>query len=141
MQSGQHTLKLLNLVDQLGKFYRSREVNEIPVWQRFVNKFFSESGSFIHIVYSPSMERTKLFEIVFAAMPRYFYTQFNTEVENLRVAIDGAQEKIAPNETKVFCDRAKFIYTYSNQCQVGFIKHIAERDFANVFLRWCVAES
>lgn len=59
-----------------------------------------------------------MFEIVWAAMPRYFLTQFASDVENMQITLDGAVEKNSPNESKVTCDRAKFIYTYRNQCQV-----------------------
>lgn len=60
-----------------------------------------------------------MFEVVYAALPRYFLSQYNTDVENLQVTIDGAVERNIGTETKVECDRAKFIYTYKNQCQVS----------------------
>ena len=83
-----------------------------------MDKFFNESGSFIHVLYSSAKERTKQFEIVCAALPRYFYTVFNTDIQNIQITLDGAKENTGPAETKVTCDRAKFIYTYENQCQV-----------------------
>lgn len=89
-------------------------------WKGFVEKHFTETGSFIHVVWSATSERTKMFEIVYAAMPRYFYSQFHTDVENLQITLDGAVEKATPTESKVTCDRAKFIYTYRNQCQVRY---------------------
>lgn len=63
-------------------------------------------------------DRTKMFEVVYAALPRYFLSQFSTDVENLQITLDGAKEEVQNNETKVECERAKFIYTYKNQCQV-----------------------
>lgn len=83
-----------------------------------MDKFFNESGSFIHVLYSSAKERTKQFEIVCAALPRYFYTVFNTDIQNIQITLDGAKENTGSAETKVTCDRAKFIYTYENQCQV-----------------------
>lgn len=118
---GQGTLKLMNFVDQLGRFHSSRgEINQISYWQPFVEKHFTETGSFIHVIWSQTAERerTKMFEIVYAALPRYFFTQFSTDVDNLQITLDGATEKSTNAETKVTCDRAKFIYTYSNRCQV-----------------------
>lgn len=118
---GQGTLKLMNFVDQIGKYTTNQgDPNVVPRWQTFVDKFFTETGSFIHIVYSTHAERTKQFEIVYAALPRYFYTLFNTDVTNLQITLDGATEKASPPELKVTCDRAKFIYTYKNQCQVVY---------------------
>lgn len=118
---GQGTLKLMNFVDQLGKFNSSgAEENQVALWQNFVDKFFNDSGSFIHVLYSTRMERTKQFEIVCAALPRYFYTVFSTDVQNIQITLDGAKENLGPNEVKVTCDRAKFIYTYENQCQVVY---------------------
>ncbi|KAF2866191.1 LIM-domain binding protein-domain-containing protein [Massariosphaeria phaeospora] len=118
--SGQGTLRLMNFVDQLGKFNArtGNEVNRLDFWQVFVEKFFTESGSFIHILGTSEGDQTKLFDIIYSALPRYFCTQFNTEVENLQITLEGAQEKSMGGETKVACDRAKFIYTYRNQCQV-----------------------
>jgi hypothetical protein len=119
--SGTGTLKLMNFVDQIGKFGSvDHGPNNVERWQSFVEKFFTETGSFIHCVFSNNTERTKQFEIVYAALPRYFYTLFNTDVTNLQITLDGSAEKVAPPATKVTCDRAKFIYTYKNQCQVVY---------------------
>ena len=118
---GQGTLRLLNFVDQIGRYNTNRsEKNHVSIWQTFVDKFFDEKGSFIHVVFSNVTERTKQFEIVYAALPRYFYTLFNTDVTNLQITLDGATEKASPPELKVTCDRAKFIYTYRNGCQVVY---------------------
>jgi hypothetical protein len=117
-QNGQGTLKLLNFVDQISRFSSARGLNKIENWQSFVDKFFSESGSFINNFWSDRTEGTKQWEIIYAAIPRYFYTLFNTHVENLQITIDGAQEKSTGTETKVTCDRAKFIYTYKTQCPI-----------------------
>lgn len=84
-----------------------------------MEKFFSETGAFLHVAYNKATHRTKMFEVVYAALPRYFLSHFSTDVENLQVTIDGAQERNIGAETKVECDRAKFIYTYKNQCQVS----------------------
>jgi hypothetical protein len=118
--SGQQTLKLMLFVNDIGKFNSSREPNRIEIWQSFVDKFFAENGSFVHVLFSEATAKTKQFDIVHASLPRYFFTQFNTEVEHLQITLDGATEKNDPSrsETKVTCDRAKFIYTYKNQCQV-----------------------
>lgn len=88
------------------------------MWQSFVQKFFSETGAFLHTACHRNGDRTKMFEVVYAALPRYFLSQFSTDVENLQITLDGATELVANNETRVICDRAKFNYTYKNQCQV-----------------------
>ncbi|KAK7189167.1 hypothetical protein PSPO01_04754 [Paraphaeosphaeria sporulosa] len=119
-QGGPGILKLMNFVDQLGKYSASRaeHLNQLSTWQAFVEKFFSETGAFLHVAYNKNTHRTKMFEVVYAALPRYFLSHFSTDVENLQVTIDGAIERNIGTETKVECDRAKFIYTYKNQCQV-----------------------
>ncbi|PWO31287.1 LIM-bind multi-domain protein [Pyrenophora tritici-repentis] len=121
---GQGTLKLLNFVEQIGRFDVSqdenKQINNVERWQAFVDKFFTETGSFINVVCSPSADRSKQFEIVYAALPRYFYTLFRTDVTNLQITLDGATEKSQPPELKVTCDRAKFIYTYKNSCQLVY---------------------
>ena len=110
--------------NELSKFGLSRDKHYIEHWQTFVDRFFAESGSFVNILFSHDTPRTKLFEIVHAALPRYFLTLFNTEVESLQVTLDGATENNGGSESKVTCDRAKFIYTYKNQCQVGRRKSV-----------------
>ena len=85
-------------------------------WKQFVDKFFSETGSFIHAFWLENTDRTKQFEIVYSAIPRYFYTLFNTDVESLQITIDGAIEKVVGSDIRVTCDRAKFIYTYKTPC-------------------------
>ena len=119
---GTGTLKLMNFVAEMGKFGTAdlQESNSVERWQSFVEKFFSVTGSFIHCVFSTGSERTKQFEIVYAALPRYFFTLFNTDVTNLQITLDGSAEKASGSELKVTCDRAKFIYTYRNQCQVVY---------------------
>jgi len=118
---GNGTLKLMNFVDQIGKYTAEPGSNNVERWQSFVDKFFNESGAFIHCVMNQATQRTKQWEIVYAALPRYFYTLFNnTDVINLQITLDGATEKTSSPELKVTCDRAKFIYTYKNQCQVVY---------------------
>lgn len=109
----------MNFVDQIGKFEPGS--NSVERWQSFVDKFFTETGSFIHCVFSSTAERTKQFEIVYAALPRYFYTLFNSDVTSLQITLDGPQEKTVHTDMKVTCDRAKFIYTYKNLCQVVYL--------------------
>lgn len=111
------------------------------MWQSFVDKFFNESGSFIHVLYSMSAERTKQFEIVCAALPRYFYTVFNTDIQNIQITLDGAKENTGPSENKVTCDRAKFIYTYENQCQVRFSASARLRPCTNHITRSFILEN
>ncbi|KAF2829620.1 hypothetical protein CC86DRAFT_391742 [Ophiobolus disseminans] len=117
---GNGTLKLMNFVDQLSKFTADQNANNVERWQSFIDKFFTDTGSFIHCLYNSGSDRGKQFEIVYAALPRYFYTLFTTDVTNLQITLDGSTEKASPTELKVTCDRAKFIYTYKNQCQVVY---------------------
>jgi hypothetical protein len=116
--SGQATLKLMNFVDQIARF--DVRLNSVDYWQDFVERFFTETGSFIQSVSHSSRTQTKQFEIVYAALPRYFCTLFNNTVTSLQITIDGAQEKVAQTDLKVTCTQAKFIYTYHNQCQVVY---------------------
>ena len=117
--SGQAFLKLMLLVNDLGRFDSSRDPNRLEHWEGFVDKHFAENGSFAHHLCGSTDGRTKMFEILRESLPRYFFTQFSSEVENLQITLDGAIEKIVGAEWKVTCDRAKFIYTYKNQCQVS----------------------
>jgi hypothetical protein len=119
---GNGTLKLMNFVDQISRYNADSNTNTVERWQAFVDKFFAaESSSFIHGVYNPKLERSKQFDIVYAALPRYFHTLFsNTDVTNLQITLDGSTEKSSAAELKVTCERAKLIYTYRNHCQVVY---------------------
>jgi hypothetical protein len=84
-----------------------------------VERCFSETGSFIHNLREAFTQGTKQFEIDYSALPRYFFTLFNTDLQHLQITIDGAQEKVTPSDIRVVCDRAKFIYTYKTpKCPV-----------------------
>jgi hypothetical protein len=122
---GQGTLKLLNFVEQIGKYEATEtedgmKSNNVERWRAFVDKFFTETGSFIQVVSKANSEHTKQFDVVYAALPRYFYTLFLGDVIGLQITLDGATEKMVGSELKVTCDRAKFVYTFRNRCQVVY---------------------
>jgi hypothetical protein len=102
--------------------------NSLPYWQQFVAKFFSEEGAFKHSVWEKFDKHSKQFEICYAALPRYFMTQFDSGVETVQITIDGAIETPFGVESS----KSKFIYWFKNGTQVSFF----ESPYTNVFTNY-----
>ncbi|KAF2803482.1 uncharacterized protein BDZ99DRAFT_526411 [Mytilinidion resinicola] len=118
-QAGQTILKLLLFLDHLSRFSTTRQENNISHWNAFVSKFFSPEGEFKHTLYDRSGGKTKQFPVSFAALPRYFYVQFDSGVENMQITIDGASEKaVGTDSNYVESHRAKIIYSFQNGTQL-----------------------
>ncbi|KAK8247536.1 LIM-domain binding protein-domain-containing protein [Phyllosticta capitalensis] len=120
---GVSILKLLNLADHLSRFTSNRQPNDLLYWKQFVGRFFTENGVFKQTLLDYGAQTTnpgsKNFEICTLALPRYFYTQFQSGLENLQLTMDGLVEKELGNSCHyVESARAKFIYWYKNGTQV-----------------------
>ncbi|KAH7117086.1 LIM-domain binding protein-domain-containing protein, partial [Dendryphion nanum] len=111
--TGLATLRLHRFIKDLSDYHCSRKVNQLEQqWKPFVQRHFTETGSFVHVLFQAATGGSKQFEIVYAALPRYFYTQFSSDIDNLQIQIYGAVEHASSTETKVTCDGTKFIYNY-----------------------------
>lgn len=101
-----------------------RQANDIGQWKAFVGRFFSEDGIFKQSLldYAPiNANKAKNFEICNPALPRYYYTQFQSGVQNIQLTMDGITEKEFGNNCHyVESNRAKFIYWFKNGTQVCF---------------------
>lgn len=107
-------------MDHLSQFWTSRQPNDISYWNQFVAKFFSPDAEFKHTLFDKEGKTTKQYPISFNALPRYYYVQFNSGVENIQITIDGAVEKqLATDSHYVESQRAKIIYSYTNGTQVS----------------------
>lgn len=118
---GTTILKLLNLADNLSRFSADRQPNDMTHWKTFVGRFFSEDGVFKQSLldYAPQNGKSKNFEICNPALPRYYYTQFQSGVQNIQLTMDGLTEKEFGNNCHyVESNRAKFIYWFKNGTQV-----------------------
>lgn len=131
---GTTILKLLNLADNLSRFSADRQPNDITHWKTFVGRFFSEDGIFKQTLldYAPQAQKPKNFEICNPALPRYYYTQFQSGVQNIQLTMDGITEKEFGNNCHyVESNRAKFIYWFKNGTQVvqnGKLSAMFDRD-------------
>lgn len=68
---------------------------------------------------SDPSSKPKQFEICYTALPRYYWTQYASGVENIQVTLDGAFEKdLSGNGHIVECGRAKFIYWFRSGTQL-----------------------
>jgi hypothetical protein len=116
-------LKLMTFADQLGRFDTEREVNSIQTWQAFVARFFTPEASFMYSVFHKPDQTSKQFEIVYAALPRYFYRLFECKVSQVQLTLDGANEKAIMNEgaqpmSVIFSERSKFIHWFEDKSHV-----------------------
>lgn len=111
-------MKLLNFANHLSEFSTQRTTNSLKHWQDFVAKFFSEEGAFKHLVWDKFDKHSKQFEICYAALPRYFMTQFDSGVESVQITIDGAMESFGNNCHYVESPKSKFIYWFKNGTQL-----------------------
>jgi len=92
--------------------------NNIFFWQKLIGEFFGEEGVFRRQLWE-SDGRTKAYEICRAAIPRYFWIQFNSGVERIQTFLGQMTAKELPNNQHyVQSDRATFIYAFGNGVQV-----------------------
>ena len=108
-------------------FSQSRgESHDFMYWHRFVEQFYAPSGSLRQGVWDAGQGR-KQFEILTPALPRYYYTQFNSGIKHIQMIVEGAKEKDMSNGGRlVESDKTSFIYWFANDCQVclpPFLSH------------------
>jgi LIM-domain binding protein len=94
------------------------ESQDFLYWHSFVEKFYAPNGSLRQGVYDAG-KGSKQFEILTPALPRYYYTQFNSGIKHIQMIVEGAREKDMPNGGHyVECTKTSFIYWFVNDCQV-----------------------
>lgn len=94
-------------------------MNLMPLLQKFVGEFFADEGVLRQQLWEPD-DRTKTYEICKSALPRYYWTQFNSGVERIQPFISALSQKDLPNNGHfVESMRSTFIYWFSNGVQVS----------------------
>ena len=94
--------------------------NSLEHWSKFVDRHFSDTGSFRHVLFGKSTRNTKQFDIVVAALPRYFFAMFQAGVEAVHITIEHPVEQGLPGPQYQMESESKFIYWYKNGTQVSF---------------------
>ena len=96
------------------------ETTDYAYWSAFVDRFYSPAGVLRQGVWS-SQTGSKQFEISTPALARYYLTQFTSGIDHIQMVLDGAREREVPGgggAHVVECQRASFIYWYTNESQV-----------------------
>lgn len=118
---GSYILKTVLFTDQLSSFHADKRTNDIDYWQSFVSKFFAPDGRLVqHVWYPTGGGRTKEFTVPAASLPRYYWTHYNSGVQNLQMKVESAKESQLPNACWVVgFEKAQFTFWYGNGTQVS----------------------
>lgn len=97
---------------------QNRETNNLEHWHAFVNQFFSPDGRLVqHIL--DNGNSSKQFTINASSLPRYYWTYFDSGVQNIQLQLEGVREVPTPNNGHwVSCNRARYIFWFANNTQV-----------------------
>ena len=111
-------------------------------WQDFVSRFFTPNGCLIQHIWSAKdktdkknagenaekMEDevdyfTKEFTITAASLPRYYWTFYNSGVQNLQMKVENAKETLLANNYHfVAFQKAQLTSWFGNGSQVSYMK-------------------
>lgn len=87
----------------------------------FVSKFFMPDGRYVqHIWSSKEGGKTKEFTINAHSLGRFYWTHFDSGVQNLQMKVEGAKEiPMANGGALVACERAQITHWFANGTQVS----------------------
>jgi hypothetical protein len=98
---------------------QSRESNTAEHWQSFVSQFWAPDGRLVQHVLDNTNSSTKQFMINASSLARYYWTWFDSGVQNIQLQLEGVREAPASNSTHwVTCSRARYIFWFANNTQV-----------------------
>lgn len=118
---GQSVLALYRFSSNLGTFVTSERQNDINYWRRFVAESYSPSGVMRQALWNNTTRETKQFEITTQVLARYYFTLFESGVQNIQIILENIREKELPNSCHIVdCGKTSFIYWFENGCHVGY---------------------
>lgn len=99
----------------------SKQSDDLNYWLNFRDRFFSPKGVLRHSVWQADDSSNKQYEITFPALARYFYTHFESGIQNMQMIIERGTEKELPNSGHyVESSKSSFVYWFDNGSQVSF---------------------
>jgi hypothetical protein len=118
--SGSTLLKVLRFADNLGSFRADQQPNDLNHWQRIVEQHFAKNGIFRIVLKFNKDKSSKTFEVNYVSLPRYFYTHYESDIDQIQLLLDGAIEK-AISETHQFvqAERARMLYWFRDGTQAS----------------------
>src|ERR1700712_12159 len=88
-------------------------------WRNFIDQHFVDDGAMRITLRDQKEDRSKQFEVVASLLPRYFWTQFDGNVEQIQLLLEGTSEKTVNNNYHyVQAERARMLYWFSDGGQV-----------------------
>ncbi|PQE17357.1 Topoisomerase II-associated PAT1 protein [Rutstroemia sp. NJR-2017a BVV2] len=95
-----------------------KQKDDLGYWGAFVEQFFSPKGVLRHSVFVNDEHSNKQYEITFPALPRYFYTHFDSGVKNMQMILEKGTEKALPAGHYIESQNASFVYWFDNGSQL-----------------------
>lgn len=94
-------------------------------WRSFIDEHFVEDGS-LQLTLTTSQSQNgkivnaKAFEISAPSLPRYFWMQYDGQVEQIQIVLSGSIEKtINENYHCARAEKARMLYWFKDGTQVG----------------------
>ena len=124
----QSMIRFHKLRELLSEFDASKNSNTMHHWENFVTQFFAEDGSYRLSAFEQEKRDHKQYEFSFSILPRYFYTLFNSGVQNVQIqADDGRESELENGGVLISCQRSSLIYWFENGSQVVWTGTIRAR--------------
>ena len=102
--------------------------NDIAYWRSFIEEYFVEDGSLQLTLTTPQSQNAKVvagktFEISAPSLPRYFWMQYDGQVEQIQIVLNGNIEKtINADYHYARAEKARMLYWFKDGTQVGSCK-------------------
>ncbi|KAH0060702.1 hypothetical protein KCU96_g20707, partial [Aureobasidium melanogenum] len=111
---------LIQFSDHLSAYnVTSRDTNSSEHWANFVNQFWTPDGRLVQHVLDNTNSSTKQFMISASSLARYYWTWFDSGVQNIQLQLEGVREIPAPNNAHwVTCTRARYIFWFNHNIQL-----------------------
>ena len=99
---------------------------DLSYWVEFVARFFSPAGTLRHTLQVTAATRDlpvgeRPYDISYAALPRYFYTHFDSGVKSMQLVLNkGTRDKPLPNDCHLIeTNHASFVYWFETGSHVS----------------------
>jgi hypothetical protein len=100
-------------------FQRDQQPNNIADWTNFVKQHFTDDAIYRMVLKYEGDTSSKTFEVHATGLPRYLYTTFESDIDQVQYVLDGAQEKkISESHTVVRCDRSRMLHWFRDGAQL-----------------------
>jgi len=99
--------------------------NDMTYWRRLIDEHFVDDGSLQLTLTTPQSQNGKVvpaktFEISAPSLPRYFWMQYDGQVEQIQIVLNGSIEKtINENYHYARAEKARMLYWFKDGTQVG----------------------